>query len=315
MDRYIDPAPDDYIYKRGSVIVKKMVDKQTGLQVCFKQYDDDDFHFIGEDEAKIYSKLPPHPNIIKCIDHFQTFYSYVLVLELGNMSLLDKLSNYIINPKHKHHLIKGCIEAVAFCHEHGIVHNDIDSTNFMCFNFGDVKLSDFGHSYDIVSLNIMMNRGKFGDKQINSDLINKLVYERNEKNILCKETWMPPECVVNYYYNNGGKRDIWRLGMVIYNILVERPLFCVETLDEMHLKYFGTNKFESGRELPNMVAPFVYDIKPRPLQPLMELLEDMLKLRPERRPTAHKVKERFSKIDVDMFVAATPMLHAGFNNL
>ena len=174
MERYTDPTPDEYIYKLGAVTVKNMVDNQTGQRVCVKQYYEDQ-QFVGEDEVKIYNKLPSHPNIINLIDHFQTQGYYALVLELGHKNLMDQLNNYIINPKYKYHLIKGCIEAVAFCHEHGIVHNDNDSTNFMCLNGDNVKLIDFGNAYDIVSRHYKMNRGKFYGKLIDSELTLNLV--------------------------------------------------------------------------------------------------------------------------------------------
>lgn len=106
-----------------------------------------------EREVAIMSRVR-HPNIVRCLDIFDTHLRTRIVMEFmaGGM-LSDIIAARQGKPVPEHearHVLHGVLSAVRYLHANGIVHRDIKPSNILLarkeFPFGAVKLSDFGLS-------------------------------------------------------------------------------------------------------------------------------------------------------------------------
>ncbi|KAJ6974774.1 hypothetical protein D5086_024324 [Populus alba] len=163
-----------------------------------------------QNEAKIMSRLSPHPNIVQLFDVYDTEDSLDMVLELCQQSTLyDRLmksSDDGLSEGRCASIMKQLLTAIAHCHRFGIVHRDIKPDNILFDEMNRVKLADFG-SADWV-----------GEEGTLSGVVGTPYY-------------VAPEVVMGRDYNE--KVDVWSAGVVLYVLLAGFPPFYGETVEEI----------------------------------------------------------------------------------
>ncbi len=101
---------------------------------------------VGEDEflheVQVATKLK-HPNILSVINASYIDGHFVIAMELGTESLADRLERRISTAR-AIDLAGQALAAMAYAHEHKIIHCDIKPENFILFPGNQVKLADFG---------------------------------------------------------------------------------------------------------------------------------------------------------------------------
>lgn len=144
-------------------------------------------------EIDILSKLN-HPNVIRLFDWFEDKDKIYLVMEFVNGKDLGYyFDRELPDEKHAIHIIKQISEAIKYCHDNGIIHRDIKSSNILIDKDLNIKLTDFGLSA-IKSHPLDTFFGYAGTAY-----------------------FISPELLSKTGYNE--KVDIWALGVTIYFLL------------------------------------------------------------------------------------------------
>ncbi len=96
-------------------------------------------------EARAIAKLN-HPNIVQIYNVGQEDEIYYFTMEFIDGTSLDEIisKQKMLPLEHVLNIISNVAKALAFAHEHGIVHRDIKPNNIMINKQGTVKLMDFG---------------------------------------------------------------------------------------------------------------------------------------------------------------------------
>ena len=161
--------------------------------VAFKIIKDDKNGICKEAvcEMSILNQLK-HPYFIQLYDVIFEKRKTILILELADMDL----SYYIKDGENDVNLMFQLCEAVAYCHEHHIIHGDIKPENILIKN-QQIKLADFG-----LSQKIIINTPK--------SLVASLWYRAPE--LLCSKNYSYPV-------------DVWSIGCVWSEYLTGQVLF------------------------------------------------------------------------------------------
>lgn len=162
-------------------------------------------------EAEILKKLD-HPNIIKLQAHYQSRFKHTLILEYmahGDLaSLLHTITK--LPEKTAAEVIRQVLYALNYCHNAGVVHRDIKPENILLDSVGRkgifCKLADF----DSAGLLDRAGKGIYGT----------LYYTAPE--------------VFGGKYDE--KADIWSCGVMLYQLITGRYLFCGSNLEEIQSK-------------------------------------------------------------------------------
>ena len=93
-------------------------------------------------EVQVAVKLR-HPNILSVINASYIGDHFVIAMELGEQSLADRLERRISTARALD-LAGQALAALAFAHEHKVIHCDIKPDNFILFPGDRLKLGDFG---------------------------------------------------------------------------------------------------------------------------------------------------------------------------
>ncbi|MDJ0709305.1 MAG: serine/threonine-protein kinase [Woeseiaceae bacterium] len=100
----------------------------------------------GEDEflheVRVATKLR-HPNILSVLNASYIDEHFVIAMELGDESLADRIVRRTSTAS-KLELARQGLAALAYAHEHKIIHCDIKPENFILFAGNQLKLADFG---------------------------------------------------------------------------------------------------------------------------------------------------------------------------
>ena len=146
---------DDYrilhrLGKGGMAIVYQASHKETGELVALKMmshrlvYDAKALEQFQR-EAKIIESFD-HPHIVQMKGRFRAFRSFFIVLEYCDGVSLDvALQDKGALPLAEFRRVVGQLtSALAYAHDHKVVHRDVKPSNIMLTDRGDVKLMDFG---------------------------------------------------------------------------------------------------------------------------------------------------------------------------
>jgi serine/threonine-protein kinase len=93
-------------------------------------------------EVQVARKLQ-HPNILSVINASYIDEHFVIAMELGEESLADRIERRISTARAMD-LAGQALAALAFAHEHRVIHCDIKPENFILFPGDRLKLADFG---------------------------------------------------------------------------------------------------------------------------------------------------------------------------
>ena len=198
-------------------------------------------------EAKSAGKLS-HPNIVTIYDVGETDdVAYIAMEYLEGPSLRELLRKHgRLPPQLAVETALQMAEAIAFAHDHGIVHRDVKPPNVIVLsNRGTVKLTDFGIAH-LMSSN-----------------------ETRAGMLMGSPRYMSPEQVQGQPID--GRSDIFSLGVVLHEMLTGRPVFGGE---ELHGILF---------RIVNEPVPPVSSLRPGLPAELDTIVSRCLAKRPEER--------------------------------
>jgi serine/threonine-protein kinase len=256
----------DVISRTGMSSVFKAIDLKTGHPVALKVplpnlEADPAFFSRFEREAEIGQALD-HPGIIKIIPtDFQKSRPY-LVMEYLEGQTLDQLMQRVrpLPVGDALRIVSRLCDAIAYLHEHKVVHRDLKPQNIMLCNDGSIRIMDFGIAKAAASRRITF--GAFSPTLGTPD-------------------YMAPEQVKG---QRGDERtDIYSLGAILYEMVTG------------HLPFEGENAYMvmNARLVSDPIAPRVHNPN---LGPEVEeiILHAMARDPSDRYPSATAMK-----MDVD----------------
>lgn len=180
-------------------------------------------------EAKVLTKLR-HQNIVSFIGYGATADFTYLVMELAQGTTLDELlSQGALPPAKTVQLMLQLCSALAYIHEHDVVHRDLKPGNIVVLPSGDLKLIDFGIA-----------------KMLDND-DQKLT---SSGSLLGSASYMSPEQCSGSAVD--GRADIYAVGAILYECLSGNKVFDGESslhVMQKHL-YEDVRKLSFATGLP-----------------------------------------------------------------
>ncbi|XP_010519961.1 PREDICTED: phosphoenolpyruvate carboxylase kinase 2 [Tarenaya hassleriana] len=166
-----------------------------------------------ETEPKIMALLPPHRNVVRIYDIFETEDSLAIVMELvdPSVTIYDRLisAGRKLSEAETASYARQILSAVAHCHRYGVVHRDVKPDNVLLdLRDGIVKLCDFGSAVWLSGEDTETAEGVVGTPY-----------------------YVAPEVVIGRRYSE--KVDVWSVGVVMYTMLAGEPPFNGETAAEI----------------------------------------------------------------------------------
>lgn len=215
-----------------SSVVYKAQDIRTSTSIALKVMDP----LLSQDpvnlerfgrEVEILAPLN-HPNIINIYDVFQTRDFHCISMELARgldgKAFLKK--NGPMKFPHFIRVVKQITDALACCHDKGIIHRDIKPQNIIIDSNLQIKLLDFG----IAKMNTMSGLTKTGTS-------------------IGTPEYMAPE-LFQKGHSCDPRIDIYALGLVLHEFLTGRPLFMAKSLNALfQLHRTGERKTIAGDRL------------------------------------------------------------------
>jgi polo-like kinase 4 len=185
--------------------------KQVALKIIRKELMQEELLFRVENEIRIHYQLK-HSNIVQLYEYFQDDENIYLVLEYcSGKNLFQYLRHHQQLPENNAvHIIKQLLSALAYLHEHNIVHRDLKLSNILVVNqWTDnaanaeqqitVKLCDFGLAIQLKST-------------------------QEEHHTICgTPNFIAPEVALQQ--NHAFPADIWSIGCLFYTLLAGVPPF------------------------------------------------------------------------------------------
>jgi eukaryotic-like serine/threonine-protein kinase len=124
----------------------RLLERNVALKVLHPHFgDDDEYVERFRREARAVAQLS-HPNIVTVIDRGEADGHQFIVFELIDGENLKELVNRTgpLPARRAVDLAIAIAEALAFAHEHGIVHRDVKPQNVLLNRDGEAKVTDFG---------------------------------------------------------------------------------------------------------------------------------------------------------------------------
>ena len=230
--------------KNGKVYAGKFVSKEVVKKHKMKE------KLIQE--ICIHGKLN-HSHIVAFYGFFEDKNYVYIVLELcqkRSMAELMKRRKSITEPEVRYYL-KQVLSAVQYLHENSIIHRDLKLGNFFINNEMKVKIGDFG----------LATRIESGER----------------KKTLCgTPNYIAPEVLEKN--GHGLEVDVWSIGCIIFTLLVGKPPFEANTLEETCRRIL-----QCKYSVPLTVSTYAKD-----------LIERILVKNPSIRPTVNDlIKDQF----------------------
>jgi calcium/calmodulin-dependent protein kinase I len=189
-------------------VVRKAQHKQSGkiyAVKCIKkaQLNEEDLQALIV-EVQVMKKLH-HPNLVGFVEFYTDVDYYFLVMELmtGGELFQRIVEKERYSEREARDLVKTLTQAIAYCHEAGVVHRDLKPENILLADPSEtalVKIADFGFAKMIQSTE-----------------------DRTLETACGTPGYVAPEILRNERY--GKEVDIWSLGVIFYILLCGYPPF------------------------------------------------------------------------------------------
>ncbi|XP_071532841.1 serine/threonine-protein kinase MAK isoform X2 [Panulirus ornatus] len=262
----------------GSVVLGQRID--TGEKVAIKRMKR---KFYSWDEAmnlrevKSLKKLS-HANVVKLkevIRENDTLY-FVFEYMKENLYQLMKSREKHFSESMVRNIVGQVLQGLAFMHKHGYFHRDMKPENLLCMGPELVKIADFGLAREIRS------------RPPYTDYVSTRWYRAPE--VLLRST------------NYSSPIDIWAVGAIMAEIYTFRPLFPGSSEIDQIFKIcsvIGTpdkREWPEGYSLAQQMNFKFPQFSPTPLatlipnasQDAVQLMAEMMRWNPARRPTAQQ---------------------------
>ena len=216
---------------KAGYLATKVIDRAIADKPSFYKY--------FQNELRILNILQ-HPNVV----HLETVkkddkYYYIVMEYVNGGSLGDCLKRYqskygkAFPEEIVQHLMRQIVDAIKFIHHKNIIHRDLKLENIM---------ASFDNENDIETCNMM--RAKI--KLIDFGFATQLTQNNNKvaKTVIGSPINMDP-IILNEMAKKGKKinqlgydqkADIWSLGTICYEMLIGKPVFNAQTLDDLVYK-------------------------------------------------------------------------------
>nr|XP_012234101.1 PREDICTED: testis-specific serine/threonine-protein kinase 3-like [Linepithema humile]XP_012234102.1 PREDICTED: testis-specific serine/threonine-protein kinase 3-like [Linepithema humile] len=147
-----------------------------------------------------------HPHLIRFLQAIETTHRVYIIMEYAqNGSLLDVIRHdTYIDEQRSRKWFRQLLEAIDYCHDHGIVHRDIKCENLLMDYHFNVKLSDFGFARGQM-------KPKNGEWPLSTTYCGSYAYASPE--ILRGIPYQPQ------------LSDVWSMGVVLYAMVYGRLPF------------------------------------------------------------------------------------------
>lgn len=205
-------------------MVRKVQNKETGETYALKTILKSKVPDLAllEREVSILRTLDHHPHIIQLFEVFEERTQFHLVTELcTGGELYDKVVEKTLKGEHfseydAGRIVRNILEAIAYCHAHGICHRDLKVENFLLLtpaNDSPVKIIDFGLSRSMVPVVAGEVSGGVDSGALWDAMTSRVgtVY------------YVAPEVLTQATYTQ--KCDIWSIGVIAYVLLCGFPPF------------------------------------------------------------------------------------------
>ncbi len=118
------------------------------------------------------------------------------------------LADTVLPPRHAAELVKKIAEAVAYAHDHGVIHRDLKPGNVLIDDNGQPRVTDFGLAKRLASDSELTATGQ----------------------VLGTPSYMPPEQALGKLDEIGPESDVYSLGAILYYLLTGRPPFQTDSV-------------------------------------------------------------------------------------
>ncbi|KAF5700463.1 calcium calmodulin-dependent kinase [Fusarium mundagurra] len=130
--RFIGTGSDSAVWEVEDLRVAGVSDAKFARKTISKTAVIDNVHRIYQEVELL--QYVRHPNIVKCIDFFESKSSYYILTDLAEG---DNLDNHIVNKGHlsesdTQRRMRDIVESVEYLHYHGIVHRHLAPHKFGC---------------------------------------------------------------------------------------------------------------------------------------------------------------------------------------
>lgn len=157
-----------------------------------------------QSEAEVMRVLaePGHANVIRLHQILQDADYLYIVMEFANGGdLFDILRAGVLTEDWTRHLFRQLVDAIRYCHSHGVVHGDVSPENCLVTDNANIKVADFGGA-------AMYKAEGFGRERV----VGKSFYMAPEILMLFDD----PPTLTHY---DGFQADVWSCGIIFFLML------------------------------------------------------------------------------------------------
>jgi serine/threonine-protein kinase len=208
-----------------------LLERHVALKILHEQYSaDDDFVERFKREARSVAQLQ-HPNIVTVIDRGEEDGCQYIVFEYIDGESLKQLVDRT-GPLPARRVVElglQIAEALAFAHQHGLVHRDVKPQNVLIDPDGRAKVTDFGIARSLEAQGLTATGRVLGTTD-----------------------YVSPEQALGHEVT--GQSDIYSLGIVLYEMLTGEAPFRADTQVAVAMKHVREPLPDVQRRRPEISA-------------------------------------------------------------
>eukprot|EP00584_Thalassiosira_punctigera_P000727 CAMPEP_0172532210 /NCGR_PEP_ID=MMETSP1067-20121228/5345_1 /TAXON_ID=265564 ORGANISM="Thalassiosira punctigera, Strain Tpunct2005C2" /NCGR_SAMPLE_ID=MMETSP1067 /ASSEMBLY_ACC=CAM_ASM_000444 /LENGTH=338 /DNA_ID=CAMNT_0013316695 /DNA_START=191 /DNA_END=1207 /DNA_ORIENTATION=- len=256
-------------------VVRKVQDKRTNDYYACKTITKNSSQYpshLLQREVSSLRQVQPHPHLIGLHEVYESKTHVHIITELaigGELYSRVATGKWGISESETAVLMKNIVEAIAHCHDRGVVHRDLKASNFLFLHSKSntsVKVIDFGLARRTRALN---------DDEAECDDVAWIL-----KSQVGTPYYIAPEVLTSDSYTS--LCDVWSIGVIAYAIL-----------SRGRLPYCAENEAETIKMLkdPDIHVEFPDEIWKHYTPLAKEFCKALLQKDPTLRPTAKQVLE------------------------
>ncbi|TKR86495.1 hypothetical protein L596_011079 [Steinernema carpocapsae] len=201
-------------------------------------------------EIDIHKKLN-HPHVVKMMTHFEDPNNLFIILELCESSSLMELQKRrkFVSEEEARYFLGQIVDGCAYLHQLSIIHRDLKLGNLFLNHRMQVKIGDFGLA-----------------------TIVRFVGERR-KTLCGTPNYIAPEMLKKEGHSY--EVDIWALGCILYTLLIGKPPFETQSLQDTYTR-IKKNQYT----IPSRISEYA-----------AKLIKCLLDPVPSQRPTVFNIQK------------------------